>query len=547
MNNTGHFRMEWFGGESIYMPQTETKARVNSQAEKHLRANYAAGQYTDREEINRIIHHLFAFYEAELSTLIPQLASRSFMEFILHTYDKSSIIEQLDKDGRLSPQDSVRWHEYGPILRRAIKYLAECSVQLEPMGSPNADKTEIVEITDRAICCSLALVVFYQHSDMIRLIDNTDAMLTIHPHGVDPFLDIASASQFPNEMAMRVQADTLYRKKFIHGLAFIEDPREHEKYLAEAFKSSLGLSYQEVLGIIIAIMNGGKPPTTGFPISFCNYSEMIRQLSQNSGHTEELLKRVIDGFVLSQQTMASEGRRIWKPKQEYRSYRRGFYEMPHQLGQHLMWSGQMAKEAMVLLICDMVFKKIPPEWKTRDIDLALERLSNEAGRWFEKITKDNLDAVGFHKVTGIKCDDQVDKRRLSISQDIGEIDLLCYSPSEKLLAVIECKLVRDSTEAKYFRDDLAEFVTSSKSYYRKFRRKIEWVRENISSIKGSYPSLDGDASTFEPTRLAVAMITYYPSFASFYMPDLPCVSIAEFRLKYEKYGRWPFAVGVYNI
>lgn len=537
--------MEQYGGRSIYQPHPVIMAEINAKADHYLRTKYSAGRYTDPAVMNDVIHCMFGFYESMLADLLPQLASRSFLEFLLHTYDQAAAIEQDHKDGILNDEVSLRWQAYGPVMRRSIKYLAERIVLLEPLNTPRASKRDLVKITDSVMFCTNSMVEMYQHSDLIHIIKGTEAELHINPINIDPFMYIVLESHAVQEMARRIRRDTLYRKNFISGLSIANDPVEHDKYLAAPLRSSIGLSYMEAMGLIKAVIAHSAPPDDGFPICFCLRSEVINQLSRASGIDEVAVVAAIEGFSIARRTMESEGRLLWKPKQEYRSYRRAFYEMPHQLGPHLSWSSLMAQEAMVLLANDLPFKKIPPEWRSSSVDLALDSLSNDAGSWFEEIVKKNLISLGYACAGPIKRHIGRGDARIEIPEAVGELDLFAFSPADELLVLIECKFVRDAIEAKYYRDDLHEFIDSKKSYLRKFQRKIDWVWEKIDHLAMATSSSFGWMIQRVPRRFATAMVTFYPTFASFSMTNIPCVSLTELMLDHGKHGRWPYEVGIY--
>jgi hypothetical protein len=42
------------------------------------------------------------------------------------------------------------------------------------------------------------------------------------------------------------------------------------------------------------------------------------------------------------------------------------------------------------------------------------------------------------------------------------------------------------------------------------------------------------------------MITPYPTIASCFIEDFPCVSLAELMTQYEKAGKWPYEIGLHG-
>lgn len=126
------------------------------------------------------------------------------------------------------------------------------------------------------------------------------------------------------------------------------------------------------------------------------------------------------------------------------------------------------------------------------------------------------------------------------------IDYLGYSPNERLLVLCECKMVRGGFEPKYFRDEIQEFVTNKKSYFKKFQRKIDWIRNNVSGLSNALSSVWEYNASITPTHIATAVVTLYPSIVSCFTNDFPCVTITEIMMGYEEKRRWPLDIGVYK-
>ena len=120
------------GGVNVHRPRVEAEVRVRQKAESSLLAKHAAGTYTDPKQINEILHGQFRFFDSELKQTIPMLGSRAFMEFVLFQYDQSCKVDAQSKKGALSSADSEYWLGMGHRWRRALKYLAECTVLLAP-------------------------------------------------------------------------------------------------------------------------------------------------------------------------------------------------------------------------------------------------------------------------------------------------------------------------------------------------------------------------------------------------------------------------------
>ena len=392
--------------------------------------------------------------------------------------------------------------------------------------------------------CAEQMVKLYNLSDQTYLLFPDDTVFHVFSEGGRLYWSLELDIPCPLEMADRVRIDTLHRDRFVPALSYETNHVEHDKVLAASFRDTVGVSYEEALGVLKLFIEEAQPPDDGFSVPFIHFEPTVNNLSRLSGYPRESIEQVLAGFSISKTNMESEGREVWKPKQEYRALRRGFFEFPHALGKHLTWSKEMARESAMLLMAGVVFKKLPPEWRSDSVNAALEMLSNQAGKWFEKIVQENLEKVNVLGFISLKDGIGQTHQRIPVPPDVGEIDYLGYAPDENLLVVLECKMVHSGLESKYFRDDISEFVTADTAYAKRFRKKFGWVRTNVPSICQALSSIRDFGSPVNPNRVAAAMITLYPTMASCSIDDFPCVTITELMLGYEANGKWPYENGV---
>lgn len=497
----------------------------------------------NEEEINAIIQHQFKFYSGLLNELLPAVASTNFLDFVLNEFETASRIEQLQKEGRLNLDENKRWINLNKTIRRATKYIAERIILLQPDEAPAAEEEFLLSLAEKIWICAEEMVDLYVVSDLIHSIYPEHSFLDILPVGERDYLYQGLLVDKP-DIERRVSLDVESRNRFIPDPTFVLDFNEHDKIIGESVKGNIGVTYMEALQIILKVIEGCQPSPIGFPIPFVHKETLINSVSKVFGHPPEVIDRVVSGFTLSKKQMESEGREIWKPKQEYRAYRRAFFECPHPSGPHISFSKAMAYESLLILRKDVTFGKLPPEWMNPIIEKSLKRLSNEAGKWFENTVETNLKTIGFQGVKSAKKGIGFADKRIIIPPEVGEIDFIGYSVKEKILLVVECKLVRDSFEPKLFQDDIHEFVNARKAYIKKFRKKVNWVKNNISSVSEALTSTKIYESDVEPRKVAGVMITFIPTIASYFIDDYPCVSLTEFMLAYENSEEFPYKIGV---
>ena len=390
--------------------------------------------------------------------------------------------------------------------------------------------------------CAEELVRLYNLSEQTYSIAPEGTILRVRKSDGFDYIELRLKDERHGELEARMFRDAKARRAVLgdHPLTNIE---MHNRHLSDALRTGIGVDYQHAVQTLGALLDGIRSEPGGFDVPFCNRDVAVSALAKSLGLEPKAVTATIAGFAVTRADMLAEGRKIWKPKQEYRAMRRGLFEMPHATGTHLTWSREMAKESLVAVINGVVAKRIPSEWLSPQVEAALESLVQEASRWFETRASQALATVGvvgrsFKTTIGQGPD------RLDIPPDIGEIDILGYSEPLGLIVLGECKLVRPSTEPAFFRDDLSKFVEGSKSYAQQVLRKRKWVHANSDAVKRAVSSIPGWSPALATRGLATVCITFFPSIADYFMPDCRCVALTELVADLKEATAWPYSVGL---
>lgn len=533
---------EGFNGIQVLRPGHIAEILLRVDAEKNFRLRYSPGIVSGKGSVNDVFRHHFAFYAETLNRVLSSIASRDFIELLLGQYDRSCEIDLLAKKDQLSPERNARWQHLGPVLRRALKYLAERVVMLSPT-SPLPQNPNILRVAETALICAEMLTRLYIESDRAYFLPGEPAIEVLPEGESDIFRNVAE-DIFGAKMLPRIERDRQRRKDFLPLMPPQMYPAEQDSFLADAFLQAIGISLNEALAVIHETIKRSVPHPRGFNTLYCRKQMMIDELSKASGHSAKSVQSALDGFTVTKEGLLSEGREIFKPKQEYRAYRRAFFEMPHETGPHLAWSKEMAIESYIQLGMGIAHGQFPREWKSPDVMAAGSRLSNALGKWFESAVANNLGKLGIIGVTSAKCQIGRGASAVRIPQDIGEIDFLGISPRDNALIVAECKCVRGSYEPNTDRDDIKDFITGNNAYMKKLAKKADWVFKNVASVCSALPSVIGAGSRTDLNRVHSIMITYYPSPAALFWDKTPCVSLTEFMLDYQDKGAWPYTNGI---
>ena len=533
---------EGFNGIQVLRPGHIAEILLRSDAEKHFRARYAPGIVTGKENVNDVYRHHFAFYADTLNRVLPPMASRDFIELLLGQYDRSVEIDLLAKKGQLSSERNTRWQHLGPVLRRALKYLAERVAMLSPTAPPPKDN-DILRAAEMTLICAEMLTQLYIVSDRVYFLPGEPA-IEILPEGESDIFRNIGDDIYGTKMLPRIERDRQHREDFMPIVPPQVLPAEQEKYMADAFRQTMGISLNEALSVIHQTIKWAVPHPRGFNTLFCQKQMIIDGISRASGCPAKSVQQALDGFTITKDGMASEGREIFRPKQEYRACRRAFFEMPHETGPHLAWSKEMAIESYIQLGFGMAFGQFPREWASPGVRAAGGRLSNARGKWFESVVASNFGKVGIIGVASAK--DQIGRgaAALRIPQDIGEIDFLGISPRDDAVIVAECKCVQGSYEPNTDRDDIKDFIAGDDAYMKKLAKKAEWVFDNVAAVSTALSSVVGAVPKAKLRRVHSIMVTYYPTPAALFWDKTPCVSLTEFMLDYQGTGAWPYTNGI---
>jgi hypothetical protein len=364
--------------------------------------------------------------------------------------------------------------------------------------------------------------------------------LKIRPKGeLEWFILTVKDAKKYEEFQQRVTIDRDSRKNIIDEGKTLYDKNRIVRVIDPTFENEFGIKFTDVISFAFNLAVNVKPPNIGFDVPFVLEQQIKDLLVQGSTLTPQQAKVIIDGLGLRQASMVAENRVIWKPKQEYRAYSRPFFEFPHLTGTHFTWSKQMAKECLMMLYTRLAQMLVPEEWNTRAIRKALADYQQEITKLFENIVIERLKEMGlsasrFKKQIGVGTD------KIDIPDDIGEIDLIAYWEDEELLLVGDDKLVKPTLEPATFRDDLDKFIGKNKNYVEQVKYKTRWVVDNIQKVIKGLEASPEFPQALTVKKVAPILVTYYPTFASYFIADVPCVALTELIADINAKKKWPY-------
>lgn len=522
-----------FAGIDIFRPSLPIEAAIRNSARGHLFSAFPPGEYRG-ERANRVIQHQFRLYQQLLEPLIPRLSSRGAAEFFLYQYDQA--FRLVHGEGILNLKEREQWAWIEPRLKRAIKFLLETICMADPREAQSPrDSRQALAVCETALACAESMAHLAMESDIVHSVFPRDSVVRVFESGVYDFtIDVEGDFEGYDEVfSERVIRDRNNRDKIVPSPQFDNHTPTHQQFLDAAFKEEFGATYGEFIHALVRIISDCQESLhpSAFPTLFVNRRKVIQEFA-NAGWSRTAVERAIDGFSITRSNLIAEKRVIWKPKQESRAYRRGFFVLPHDEGPHLAFSRSMARESLLQLVNWVTYQRLPSEWRTGMTKQASTKLARRAGRWFEQIVRERFSEMG---IAGSRTRRHVGSGPASISipEAVGEIDFLGYHRQHRLLVVAEAKMALTGLEAAYWRDDLDQFVTGRDSYAQRFRRKLDWVAANRNEICEAL-------SVEPPIAVGAVLITLYPCIARAFISDFECVSLTEFVLDYREHGGWPY-------
>lgn len=534
-------QFENIGGVNLFRPHASSELVIRHEAEASVADAYGQGKYANRGVINAILHSLFAFYDSKLKEALEQVASRDFMEFVLDQYDRSATIDARFKRGELSPADNTRWSTLGPVFRRACKYVAECTCMIATDVPITGDEQTILESTDQCWICAELMVQYAMLSDQTFHLFPDDTTLELWPADQNDWivLSVADASRY-EAFQERIRQDTASRSAYIDESKGIYSRQRILEHLDEVFRADCGFALTDALGFIQSLNTHAIQRGNGFDVPFVSKTQILSCLTADYGLSTQHADTLLDGVCLQSEKMRTEGRVVWRPKQEYRAFARPFFEFPHPSGTHLVWSREMAKECWAMLFTRLAQKQIPPEWRSDNTAHAIEGYVSSITRAFEDTVNLQLCKAGVSARRYKSSSGSGSGNPLVIPGSIGEIDTLGFWAEQGLLIVGEVKLVKSATEPATFRDDIDKFIKKGNNYVEQLKRKTKWALENMERIGQSLSAEKGFPEPVVIRKVAPVLITYYPSFVSYFIDDVPCVSLCELLQIVGSTNLWPF-------
>jgi hypothetical protein len=355
---------------------------------------------------------------------------------------------------------------------------------------------------------------------------------------------IKKAESFYRKQKLWEDVTESTQKESLNGI-HSETAKELPAFLDVAFKEDLGFAYSDIVKVVNILLVLKAPVDSLSHIAKKEYLiDVIKRHLVDIDRTH--ISLILSIFTLKQEEIQGEQPVIWRTKRQYRLLNRPLVQLYSTTGEeYLAWGHRSLEEGLLItFFFNITKRKLPAEiQKRKNIDKAIERLHSSMNAKLEDISLRELNKRGFIGRKSIKTNKLVGKNgeKISIPNEVGEIDLLCIQLDQKLLLVGECKNTSFGGEARLWYEDIQEFITGTErkaSYLDKFRKKINWVKQEAPNLIGALCA--ENRISVDNWNVVPVMLTTYQTFAAELIDDVPCVSLPCFLHEYDESFSWPY-------
>jgi hypothetical protein len=532
------------GEYRIVYPEPETMLLFKNGAGAHLRKHYAPGTYNASAEINDILKCVLKFFEWQIDDLLAPYLHRGFFQGILLQYIVFQRIYEKYIAQKLDANDKAVYEKLlAPSYGRAVKFIAERIALLQDLDISDPPEDGFDETVSALFACAMEVIELSMHSDFTYGVAPLSSAAIVHPAGSDFYLQLRITdenlkhciNEFPNRWRWHVRN----WEKIVPEFANQATPEFYSadtfgKHLDQPFQNVNGFSFTNAVNALVEPLASVIPPQDGLPVVFEPRTRILGLAQTNTGLSSKQIEDIFDGFVISSVMIADEGRAFWDPKSESRARRRGIFEIRVAGERHYAWCRELYGEALRELELSATFQDIPLQWRSDEIEKALSALSNEVGKWFEGVVGNELRKIGW-KVLTSRSSIGLGNKQLNLP---GEIDIVAFWPTERILLVGECKRIRGGTEPSNFFDEIHKFSRKKRPFIARLNMKANFVKHEMKRVCAALES-EWNIEVV-PQKFARAFITRRPSIAGCFI-DATCVSLDEMIWSCSSESKWLFA------
>ncbi|MBN8659069.1 MAG: hypothetical protein J0M35_01810 [Candidatus Obscuribacter phosphatis] len=526
----------------LLLPEQRSEDAVQTKIADGLRRMHSIGKYQGRTVTNHILNDLVGLYSRELDDELKEIASAELMEITLSEFSKCKYLEDKESETFVA-SGMIEKNLVGlRLYTRAHKYLAERCAALNIEKPHCTDSSEFQRRFDSALICAREIVQLSGLSDQIRnevFINHLEIRIPPAPQKVRIDADLSAFERFESRVALNNRESA---RIFPNG-TFELDMSYFESVLDPVMTQNLGYSFTNICDVLVALSEHTPPDLDSFnDVNFLDFDAAVSYLCGGFPEiTKRDIERIIGGFTISSAGLQSPNRTYYNPQEEHRALGRCFFELTMNGRPHLVWVHELFFDAFNLMRRKISHGALPKEWKDPKLAEALGKINNARGTWFEQNVLEQTKLLGL---LGMRSKKELNSGGTQVPIVPGELDYIGWSPRDSAFIFLEAKMLEWAGEPKAVKQQIDKFERP-KGFKDKYLKKCEWIVQNSSAVVSELQSAGIQAAA--PTNLKTAFITYEPSAAASRLHEFPCVSLAEFVHDFEREGKWPYSIGVFDL
>ena len=513
-------------GIPILTPRESVISDVRKKTEKFVRSKIEPGVYRDCNLINNLFKDVFSFLNEEIKPLIKKLSNVQTLSFLFFQYSLSCKIEALSRTQSHNRDYELWVHDRG-CLRRSLKFLIE-KIAENYQSDEDIQKNDsglsleyLIEFTEMSFFFSMLSASTYgvnKDKTILEVTDSSDSC------DFDDFIKVSIENIDPDAFPQSVRTFHIFNEK--NGSPLSKCIAYFQNESKNAFQSLANDSYEHFWYILEILKNNCSPDELGV---YCiPTNEIKREITKSFSISKHCVDLFFNTFSLTQYELQTNPREIFKTKQRNRLKIKSILQINLSGEDYSMYTKETIDEGRIMLVDSLIYKTLPEEWQNDDMKLSFSRINKQFGSDFEKLVCDYLSKKMFEGRSyknNMPC-------KGKIPPEVGEIDYLGFSRKEKCIVCFEFKNVRGSTDPLEFRDDLNQFIYKRDSYLNKYRKKVEFVKSNISKLVDWFSKKYNITLTSE--KIMTAIITYAPNISQYFINEYKCLALAQFEECLEK-------------
>ncbi len=288
---------------------------------------------------------------------------------------------------------------------------------------------------------------------------------------------------------------------------------KHSRLLEPGFSKRHHVTLEQLFSALSRLSS--DPQFSGQPDVVLSEPSFVSHFARQLSASEESTRHLLRGVALDRKRAEVAPDPLQYSRGVNRLLYRPFCRFDCDSMPMVAWGCQPLRQSLKELPSAISLQSFPDEWKFDGYKEALGTIALKRGKWFERYVVERL----RRKIPAMGPIKRLGEKHVGA---VGDIDLIAYLPWSRQLIVADCKSIRGEDNSSTAAEHVIRFVLDNSEYRQKLRRKAEWVRTHLSSVR---PPLQIPDET--PLSLVSGFVTQYPSLAALFTDLVFVLTISQ--------------------